>query len=163
MWLSRSFNYPSHALSIAAKVAVNQAVFTPAFNTYFFGAQALLAGDGPAEAWERVRRTVPVSFANSLRLWPAVTAFSFTYVPLEYRSVFAGVVAVGWQTYLSFLNRQAERREDGEKMSVAASTAAAAAAAAGGSPAGSAVGEEKQRGPTVTPTDIASQNSRVLA
>ena len=115
MWLSRHFNYSSHVLSIAVKVAVNQACFTPVFNTYFFGAQALLSGDTAAETWERVRRTVPVSCANSLRLWPAVTAFSFTYVPLEYRSVFAGVVAVGWQTYLSLLNRRAELREDGER------------------------------------------------
>lgn len=124
MWLSHHFNYPSHILSIAVKVAVNQTCFTPLFNTYFFGAQALLSGDTLAETWERVRRTVPVSCTNSLKLWPAVTAFSFTYVPLEYRSVFAGVVAVGWQTYLSFLNRQAELREDGEKKLVAAVTAA---------------------------------------
>ncbi|RYP53582.1 hypothetical protein DL768_001446 [Monosporascus sp. mg162] len=120
MWLSRNFNYSSHLLSIAAKVAVNQTFFTPVFNTYFFGAQALLSGDTLSETWERVKMTVPVSIANSLKLWPAVTAFSFTYVPLEYRSVFAGVVAVGWQTYLSFLNRQAELRKDSQKMMSAA-------------------------------------------
>ncbi|RYP70430.1 hypothetical protein DL771_005471 [Monosporascus sp. 5C6A] len=119
MWLSRNFNYSSHLLSIAAKVAVNQTFFTPIFNTYFFGAQALLSGDTLSETWERVKMTVPVSIANSLKLWPAVTAFSFTYVPLEYRSVFAGVVAVGWQTYLSFLNRQAELREESQKMILA--------------------------------------------
>ena len=115
MWLSHHFNYSSHVLSIAVKVAVSQTCFTPIFNTYFFGAQALLSGDTLAETWERVRRTVPVSCVNSLKLWPAVTAFSFTYVPLEYRSVFAGVVAVGWQTYLSLLNRRAELREDSER------------------------------------------------
>ncbi|RYP39578.1 hypothetical protein DL767_002126 [Monosporascus sp. MG133] len=119
MWLSRNFNYSSHLLSIAAKVAVNQTFFTPVFNTYFFGAQALLSGDTLSETWERVKMTVPVSIANSLKLWPAVTAFSFTYVPLEYRSVFAGVVAVGWQTYLSFLNRQAELRKESQKMILA--------------------------------------------
>ena len=129
MWLSHHFNYSSHILSIAAKVAVNQAVFTPAFNTYFFGAQALLSGDTLAETWERVRRTVPISCANSLRLWPAVTAFSFAYVPLEYRSVFAGGIAVGWQTYLSLFNRRAEVREDGEKEAAAAAAAAAMTAA----------------------------------
>lgn len=32
------------------------------------------------------------------------------YIPLEYRSVFAGVIAIGWQTYLSYLNRLAELR-----------------------------------------------------
>ena len=129
MWLSHHFNYSSHVLSIAVKVAVSQTCFTPIFNTYFFGAQALLSGDTLAETWERVRRTVPVSCANSLRLWPAVTAFSFAYVPLEYRSVFAGGIAVGWQTYLSLLNRRAEVREDGEKEAAAAAAAAAMTAA----------------------------------
>ncbi|KAI1496666.1 hypothetical protein F5X99DRAFT_62370 [Biscogniauxia marginata] len=108
-FLSRSFNFASsRALSIGTKVVVNQLCFTPVFNSYFFGAQALLSGDTPREAWERVCRTVPVSFVNSFKLWPAVTAVSFAFVPQEYRSVFAGIVAVGWQTYLSYLNRQAE-------------------------------------------------------
>ncbi|KAI1763319.1 hypothetical protein GGR53DRAFT_498040 [Hypoxylon sp. FL1150] len=112
IWLSRNFNYPSHALSIAVKILVNQTFFTTAFNSYFFGFQALLAGDSAEEIWDRVRRTVPVSWVNAWKLWPAVTAFSFTFVPVEYRSVFAGVVAVGWQTYLSYLNRQAEIEEE---------------------------------------------------
>ncbi|KAI0815743.1 hypothetical protein GGR55DRAFT_629978 [Xylaria sp. FL0064] len=110
-FLSRSFNYSSKILSISIKVVVNQLVFTPLFNVYFFGAQALLSGDTPAEAWRRVCNTVPVSFVNSCKLWPAVTAFNFAFVPFEYRSIFGGVIAVGWQTYLSFLNRRAERLE----------------------------------------------------
>ncbi|KAK8050871.1 hypothetical protein PG993_002256 [Apiospora rasikravindrae] len=114
MWfvfLSQHFNYPSKVLSIAVKVAINQAFFTPVFNTYFFGSQALLSGDSLQQAWDRVCATVPVSVVNSCKIWPVVTAVSFAYLPLEYRALFAGVVAVGWQTYLSFLNRQAEAAE----------------------------------------------------
>ncbi|KAK7928364.1 Mpv17/PMP22 family protein [Apiospora marii] len=111
VFLSQHFNYPSKVLSVAVKVAINQAVFTPLFNTYFFGGQALLSGDSLEQAWDRVRATVPVSVVNSCKVWPAVTAVSFAYLPLEYRALFAGVVAVGWQTYLSFLNRQAEAAE----------------------------------------------------
>lgn len=111
MWLSRNFNYSSRILSIATKIVVNQSIFTPLFNTYFFGMQAFLAGDNFIEIWERVKRTVPVSLMNSVKLWPIVTAINFHYVPLEYRSVFAGVIAVGWQTYLTWLNRLAEEEE----------------------------------------------------
>ncbi|KAK8011592.1 hypothetical protein PG990_010557 [Apiospora arundinis] len=114
MWfvfLSRNFNYSSKVLSIAVKVAINQAFFTPVFNTYFFGSQALLSGDTLQQSWDRVCATVPVSVVNSCKIWPVVTAISFAYLPLEYRALFAGVVAVGWQTYLSFLNRQAEAAE----------------------------------------------------
>ncbi|KAK1826186.1 hypothetical protein QBC39DRAFT_269553 [Podospora conica] len=108
MWLSHSFNYPSRLLSLATKVVVNQVCFTPVFNTYFFGMHALLAGENMAAVWERIKRTVPTSVVNSCKLWPAVTAFSFTFIPIEYRSLFGGFIAVGWQTYLSFLNRLAE-------------------------------------------------------
>ena len=109
VWLSDNFNYPSRLLSLATKVVVNQICFTPVFNTYFFGMQALLSGATLPETWERITKTVPVSCVNSCKLWPAVTAFSFAFLPLEYRPVFGGVIAVGWQTYLSYLNRLAER------------------------------------------------------
>jgi protein Mpv17 len=90
LWLGMSFNYSSKLLSIAVKVTVNQIFFTPLFNSYFFGMQSALAGARPAEIWERIRNTVPTSWVNSLKLWPAVTAFSFAFVPLHFRSIFAG-------------------------------------------------------------------------
>ncbi|KAM3076844.1 hypothetical protein ACMFMG_003690 [Clarireedia jacksonii] len=108
MFLSNNFNYSSKIASLATKVSVNQITFTPIFNTYFFGMQSLLSGDSLADAWERVKRTVPVSMMNSIKLWPAVTAISFAWIEPQYRSIFAGVIAIGWQTYLSFLNRTAE-------------------------------------------------------
>lgn len=125
MYLSHSFNYSSRILSLLVKIGINQACFTPLFNTYFFAMQALLVGDTLPEVWDRVRRTVPVSVVNSLKLWPAVTAFSFSFIPLEYRSVFAGTIAVGWQTYLAYLNRQAEEEEAREKMAHLSSQAQA--------------------------------------
>lgn len=73
--------------------------------------QSLLSGDSLPAVWERIKATVPTSIINSCKLWPAVTAFSFTFIPIEYRSVFAGVIAIGWQTYLAFLNRRAEQIE----------------------------------------------------
>ena len=111
MYLNRSFNYSSRMLSLATKVTVNQIVFTPVFNSYFFGMQSLLSGDTVLEAWDRIKRTVPTSFINSCKLWPAVTAFSFTYIQPQYRALFAGVIAVGWQSYLSWLNQIAANEE----------------------------------------------------
>ena len=115
MYLGTIFNYPSKVLSLATKVVVNQIVFTPVFNSYFFGMQSLLSGDGFANAWDRIKRTVPTSFVNSCKLWPAVTAFNFTYVLPQYRALFAGLVAVGWQTYLSLLNFRAANEEKRRK------------------------------------------------
>lgn len=109
MLLHHNFNYASRPLSIMTKVAVQQVVFTPIFNTYFFSMQSLLVGATLEETWERLKMALPVSIKNSVKLWPAVTAFSFMYVPAQFRNVFAGCIAVGWQTYLSWLNQKAAR------------------------------------------------------
>ncbi|KAK5124374.1 hypothetical protein LTR85_001591 [Meristemomyces frigidus] len=111
LFLGNHFNYSSHLVSIAVKVLVNQTFFTPLFNTYFFGMQSLLSGATLAEAKRRVVDTVPISWKNSWKVWPLVTAFSFTFIPPQNRSVFAGVIAIFWQTYLSWLNKNAEAME----------------------------------------------------
>ncbi|KAK5080808.1 hypothetical protein LTR70_000487 [Exophiala xenobiotica] len=111
IFLGNHFNYASRWLSIATKVAVQQTFFTPVFNSYFFGMQAMLTGEPPSGVIQRIKDTVPTSMVNSLKLWPAVTAFSFRFITPQYRFMFSGVFAVCWQTYLSFLNRRAEKSE----------------------------------------------------
>ncbi|KAF2018288.1 hypothetical protein BU24DRAFT_322817, partial [Aaosphaeria arxii CBS 175.79] len=116
LWLSNSFNYRSKILSLTTKVTVNQLLFTPIFNSYFFGMQFVLTTHPSdfsfADLFERLQNTVPTSWINSCKLWPAVTAFSFSFIPIEYRSIFGGVIAIGWQTYLSLLNQRAEKVEE---------------------------------------------------
>ncbi|KAI8939572.1 hypothetical protein NX059_003336 [Plenodomus lindquistii] len=113
LWLGNNFNYGSKILSLSTKVVVNQALFTPLFNSYFFGMQSLLSGASLSDCAERIKNTVPTSWINSCKLWPIVTAFSFTYIPIQYRSIFGGVIAIGWQTYLSLLNQRAAALEGG--------------------------------------------------
>ncbi|GFF39212.1 protein SYM1 [Aspergillus udagawae] len=114
MFLHNNFNFQSKFLSILTKVSIQQAVFTPIFNTYFFSVHSLLAGASLEETFERLKVALPVSISNSVKLWPAVTAFSFMYVSPPFRSIFAGVIAVGWQTYLSWLNQKAAREVEAE-------------------------------------------------
>lgn len=102
------------SILIITQVVVNQALFTPIFNSYFFGMQCLLSGATFPEIIERIKNTVPTSWINSCKLWPIVTAFSFTYIPIQYRSIFGGVIAIGWQTYLSLLNQRAAAEEEVE-------------------------------------------------
>lgn len=109
MYLHRNFNYKSKFISILVKVCVSQAVFTPIFNTYFFTAQSLLSGTSFPETWELVKKAVPTSILNSVKLWPAVTAFMFMYIEPQFRYLFSGGIAVGWQTYLSWLNQKAKK------------------------------------------------------
>jgi protein Mpv17 len=118
MFLNDHFNYRSKILSLGVKVVVNQIVFAPLINTYFFSMQSFLSGASFEDVWERVKRTVPTSLINSVKFWPVVTAFSFTFIEPQYRSIFAGGIAIGWQTYLSYLNRSAEKAEASERATI---------------------------------------------
>ncbi|KAH7159605.1 hypothetical protein B0J13DRAFT_539247 [Dactylonectria estremocensis] len=108
IFLSNHFNYASRWRTLSTKIVVSQICFTPTFNSFFFGAQAVLSGDGLGGAVERIKTCVPASVVNSAKFWPPFTAFTFTYIPMEYRSIFTGCIAVGWQTYLSYINKKAE-------------------------------------------------------
>ncbi|GFP54708.1 PXMP2/4 family protein 4 [Trichoderma asperellum] len=98
-------------IGAGVKIFINQLIFAPGINIYFFSMQALLAGDGISGAVQRVQDTLLTSWINSCKIWPFVMAFSLSFVPLEYRSLFTGAINVFWQGYLSLLNRWAEARE----------------------------------------------------
>ena len=60
-----------------------------------------------------MKNTLPRSWLNGCLFWPVVTTFSFSFVPPRNRSIFAGVAAIGWQTYLGLVNQRAKVRELG--------------------------------------------------
>lgn len=105
MFLHRRFNFASSIASLATKVVVQQAVFTPVFNTYFFTMQSLLSGESVEDTLVRLQLALPTSIANGVKVWTGVAIISFMYVPPQFRSVFSGCIAVVWQTYLSWMNQ----------------------------------------------------------
>lgn len=108
--MSSRFNVAGRPyLSLLYKCALQQLVFAPFFNSYFFGTHSLLAGDGFRGAWEKIKIALPVSWVNSCKFWPIVTAGIFAFVKPQHRSVTAGLVAIGWQTYLGILNQRAAK------------------------------------------------------
>ncbi|EXJ89102.1 hypothetical protein A1O3_02166 [Capronia epimyces CBS 606.96] len=109
MFLGSHFNYASKWSSITVKVVIQQFIFAPVFNTYFFGMQAALTNQPPSAIIHRVVSTVPESLVSSAKFWPLVTALNFTLIPAHLRFAVSGFFAVIWQTYLSFLNRREEK------------------------------------------------------
>lgn len=110
-FLGRNFNYSSALVSTLTKVVVNQLIYTNFFNVYFFTAHAVLSGMAIPEVLERVRNTVPTSLSRSFLYWPFVTAFNLTYVQPQSRSVVVAIFSMFWQSYMSWLNARAEKRE----------------------------------------------------
>ncbi|PNS14837.1 hypothetical protein CAC42_2066 [Sphaceloma murrayae] len=71
----------------------------------FIGGMLLLRGETDmALVADRIgKELVPLMLAGQ-KLWPAVSLLSFTLVPLEYRTLFGGLVGVGWGIYLSLID-----------------------------------------------------------
>ncbi|KAM3429294.1 hypothetical protein NHJ13734_008234 [Beauveria thailandica] len=101
MFLHGQFNFASTAASLATKVLVQQAIYTPIFNTYFFAAQSLLSGASVEDMVMRLQLVLPTSIVNGWKVWSVVALISFMYVPAQFRGAFSGCVAVAWQSYLS--------------------------------------------------------------
>ncbi|KAI5780309.1 hypothetical protein DFH27DRAFT_340001 [Peziza echinospora] len=97
----------SKPVAVALRVLINQLCFTPVFLTAFFSLQSFFTGATKEETAERLQQTLPAAYKNSCQLWPAVTAMNFYWVKMEYRSVVSGVIAIGWNAYLSYLNQRA--------------------------------------------------------
>ncbi|KAI5845788.1 hypothetical protein DFP73DRAFT_402800 [Morchella snyderi] len=113
-YLGESFNFRSKLLSISTRVLVNQIFFTPVFLAAFFTLQSVFSSVGTVSTREMVdtlKKTIPTAYINSCKLWPAVTAVNFWFVPLEFRALFGGAIAVGWNGYLSFLSQRANRED----------------------------------------------------
>jgi protein Mpv17 len=108
MWLARSFNHRSAPLSLGIKVLLQQLIFMPLVQTYFFSMHTLLSGGTVADAKRRVTEALPVTWMNSWKVWPMAMAFTFTYVPMQYRSAVNALVGTCWQTYLSWVNQRVE-------------------------------------------------------
>lgn len=96
----------SKPVAVALRVMINQLCFTPVFLTAFFSLQSFLTGATAEETAERLQQTLPAAYKNSCQLWPAVSAINFYWIKLEYRSIFSGVVAIGWNAYLSYLSQK---------------------------------------------------------
>lgn len=102
--ISYAFTTMPYAVGVAMRVALSQAVFTPLYLFGFFSVQGALQGKSLEEIEEKIRGTGPRAWRDGLVVWPAVSTLNFAVVPIEYRALVGGVVSLGWNTWLSYLN-----------------------------------------------------------
>lgn len=91
----------SRHLETVARVIVDQSVFAPTMIGVFLGSMAVLEGNDPRR---KVETTWWPTVQTNWLVWPAVQAVNFTFLPLQHRVLFANVVSIGWNSYLSWVN-----------------------------------------------------------
>lgn len=79
----------------------------------FLSSMAVMEGNS---AQKKLETTWWPALKTNWLVWPAVQTVNFTFLPLQYRVLFANVVSIGWNSYLSWVNGQeaAEEKEERE-------------------------------------------------
>lgn len=87
-------------------VACDQLLFAPPFIAYFLTGLELLKGEGLEAIKTKLEHDYLEVLKTNYKIWPAVQAVNFTFVPVHFRVVTVNCVAVGWNTYLAWMSEK---------------------------------------------------------
>lgn len=93
------------------RVLLDQSLFAPAFVGVFFGALATLEGR-PSAIPDILARDWPGAVLANWQIWIPAQCLNFYFVPLKYQVLFANFVALGWNTYLSYISHRGFEETD---------------------------------------------------
>jgi len=101
-FLERRIVMKTPAMTALAKMATDQLVFAPIFLFNFMGLMGFLNGLNSRQIESDIRANYGDVMYRNYQLWPAAQMINFGLVPLQHRVLFAQIVAVFWNTYLSY-------------------------------------------------------------
>lgn len=100
-FLARRVTFSNKRVETAARVFIDQSVFAPTMIAMFLSSMATMEG---ASAKERLEKTWWPALRTNWMVWPFVQTINFAFLPLQYRVLFANVISIGWNSYLSWVN-----------------------------------------------------------
>ncbi|TVY76253.1 Protein SYM1 [Fusarium oxysporum f. sp. cubense] len=87
-FLARNINVRNKKAEVLTRVACDQLGFAHVMIGVFLGSMATMEAN-----W---------------MLWPAVQVINFSLIPLQHRLFFANIIAIGWNSYLSWVNTRSQ-------------------------------------------------------
>lgn len=90
-------------VEMLARVAMDQTLFAPTMIAAFLSSMATMEG---VSAKKRLDKSWWSALQTNWMVWPFVQSINFTFVPLQFRVLFANLVSIGWNCYLSWVNTQ---------------------------------------------------------
>lgn len=102
-FLARRVNPANKRYETVARVACDQLAFAPVMIGVFLSSMATMEGGSPKQ---KLETTWWPALKTNWMVWPFVQVINFTFLPLQHRVLFANVVSIGWNSYLSWVNNQ---------------------------------------------------------
>ena len=100
-FLSRRVNPTNKRYETVARVACDQLAFAPVMIGVFLSSMATMECNS---AKQKLESTWWPTLQTNWMVWPFVQMINFTFLPLQHRVLFANVVSIGWNSYLSLVN-----------------------------------------------------------
>lgn len=100
-FLAKSVTSPNKKVEVIKRVTCDQLGFAPVMIGVFLGSMATMEGADPKH---RLQSTWWPALQANWMLWPAVQTVNFALMPAHYRLLFANMVSIGWNSYLSWMN-----------------------------------------------------------
>ncbi|KAF7558772.1 hypothetical protein G7046_g5391 [Stylonectria norvegica] len=102
-FLARNVNAKNKRVEMLARVACDQLAFAPIMIGVFLSSMATMEGNS---AKEKLDKTWWTALKANWMVWPFVQMVNFTFLPLQHRVLFANIISIGWNSYLSWVNSQ---------------------------------------------------------
>ncbi|XP_071804368.1 mitochondrial inner membrane protein Mpv17-like isoform X1 [Asterias amurensis] len=90
-------------IRVLKMVAIDQSVMAPLFITTFFSYIGLTSGLSIQNVRDKLKKDFKTTLLTNYKVWPAVQLVNFYFVPLQHRVLAVNLVAVFWNTYLSWM------------------------------------------------------------
>uniref|UniRef100_A0A6U2CIL3 Uncharacterized protein n=1 Tax=Hemiselmis andersenii TaxID=464988 RepID=A0A6U2CIL3_HEMAN len=90
----------------AMRVAIDQTLFAPVLSSIVFSLLGLLEGKTPRQIFKLLRGTLKTAVIAGWKLWVPANLINFSFIPPQFQLLFANIVGVLWNIYLSILNRK---------------------------------------------------------
>jgi protein Mpv17 len=105
-FLNKNIVFRSPIGQLVTRVAMDQFIFAPSFLFLFFSYNGLMEGQSIDKIKEKFRKGYWPALVGNWTVWPLVQLVNFRFVPLHYQTVVVNSVALGWNSYLSMLNKR---------------------------------------------------------
>jgi hypothetical protein len=105
----RIFPGPSTLQRTTQRVVLDQFGFAVLFQSSFMGLLWFL--EGRSNILENLKDVMPNVLVANWSLWIPAMSFNFAFVPIKFQVLFGNVVALLWNTYLSYMSAQSKKRQ----------------------------------------------------